>query len=72
MRRVPRPQQRRLFTAKSPTTGKLRRWEGLVEMGTAGPYAIVSVDEGPEESYSPGSAEYAAILNPYNKMYGDD
>lgn len=72
MRRVPKSQKRRLFTAKSPKTGEMRRWEGLVEMGTTGPYAIVTADEGEEESYSPGSREYDALLIPYDKMYGHD
>jgi len=60
------------FMAKSPKTGELQKYEGLLELGTVGPYAIVSADQGEEEEYTPEVEGYQELLKEYKRAYPDD
>lgn len=51
-----------LFMAESPMTGELRKYEGLLELGTVDPYAIVSADQGKDEEYGPDDEGYQELL----------
>lgn len=63
---------RYLFMARSPKTGKPRMYEGLLELGPPGPYAIVSADQGEDEMYHPGDEGYQELLRSFNQVYPEE
>lgn len=63
---------RYLFMAKSLKTGELRKYEGLLEIGSVNPYAIASVDQGDDEEYRPGDEEFPELLKYSQEAYPDE
>jgi hypothetical protein len=60
---------RYLFEAESPRTGEIRRYEALLELGSTGPYAIHSDNEGETERYTPKHPDPPPIwLTPHKRV----
>ncbi len=62
---------RHFFRAKSPKTGEYRKYEGLLELGTTGPYAIVTADQGADEKYGPEEEGFRELLEDFKRVYPD-